>query len=359
MSVGKIGKGFVYLSFFNEKIIPFLSSHKKVIAALLVLGLCGGAAYHYRGEIEYKVVKPKPQPVRNVEISKVTLAVQEINTFRLNCDEVDQIVSFFEKNGHIYLALRANDGSSTVVQAFDIRDGMLVPLKSFGKEGSLILKDKMIFGMTVDADNNVYYIRKGVHALINGNDIKSLEGSTTATRIALLPGESQAYLYGNDNFTLANIKDGGLTDNRPSFLHNRAYPFKGGLTLVQVMDDGTVYGGGRIKPNGFNIVAAFKPDGKLIQYYGSYEPTDKDSIYNLIDMAILDKYIAVIDGFTLKLWKKDGMYLGNFNSSRLLGGDLNCAKLTVLDGKTLGILAYVRNAQTKLIDLKLFTLVFP
>ena len=64
------------------------------------------------------------------------------------------------------------------------------------------------------------------------------------------------------------------------------------------MDDGTVYGGGRIKPNGFNIIGAFKPDGKLIQYYGSYQPTDKDSIYNLVDMAIMDHYIAVIDGFT-------------------------------------------------------------
>ena len=158
---------------------------------------------------------------------------------------------------------------------------------------------------------------------------------------------------------MADVKDGGLTNNHPSFLHNRANPFKGGLTLVQVMDDGTVYGGGQIKPNGFNIIGAFKPDGKLIQYYGSYQPTDKDSIYNLVDMAIMDHYIAVIDGLTLKLWRRNGMYLGNFNSSKLLGGDLNCLRLSPLDDRTMLILAYVRNAKTKLVDLKVFRMQFP
>ena len=50
---------------------------------------------------------------------------------------------------------------------------------------------------------------------------------------------------------------------------------------------------------------------------------------------------------------------GAFNSSKLLDNNLNCAKLTAMDSKTLGILAYVRNPQTKLIDIKLFTLQFP
>ncbi len=347
------------MSFIKEKVLPFLKSNKKKLVFLLVAAVAGAAVYHYRGEIRYNVIKPKPQPIRNVEISHVNLALQEINTFRLTCNDVDKIVRFFMKNDHLYLAIRSDDGSRTDVRAYDIQQGMLVPFKGFGKDGVLTLRDKMIFGMTVDRDNNVYYIRKGVHSLMNGNDIASLEGSTTATRIALLPDEQKAYLYGNDNFTVADVKDGALTNNRPAFLHNRAYPFKGGLTLVQVMKDGTVYGGGRIKPNGFNIVAAFKPKGQLIQYYGSYEPTDKDSIYNLVDMAILDRYIAVIDGFTLKLWKKDGMYLGNFNSSKLLGGDLNCAKLAVINENTLAILAYVRNVETRLIDLKVFVMTFP
>jgi len=76
-------------------------------------------------------------------------------------------------------------------------------------------------------------------------------------------------------------------------------------------------------------------------------------------MAIMDRYIVVIDGFTLKLWKKDGAYLGSFNSSKLLGGDLNCARLAVINGNDLAILAYVRNAKTGLIDLKIFRLIFP
>ena len=76
-------------------------------------------------------------------------------------------------------------------------------------------------------------------------------------------------------------------------------------------------------------------------------------------MAIMDHYIAVIDGFTLKLWRRNGMYLGNFNSSKLLCGDLNCLRLSPLDDRTMLILAYVRNAKTKLVDLKVFRMQFP
>ena len=112
--------------------------------------------------------------------------------------------------------MRNPDGSETQVEAFDLKDGALVPYRGFGKDGILTIKEKMVFGMTVDSDNNVYYVKKGVHALISGNDIASLQGNTTATRIAFLPGEQQAYLYGNDNFTLADVKDGGLEQS--SFL---------------------------------------------------------------------------------------------------------------------------------------------
>lgn len=102
-------------------------------------------------------------------------------------------------------------------------------------------------------------MRNGIHTLKDGNDIISLKGSTTATRVALLPGDQQAYLYGNDNFTLADIHDGSFDNNHPAFLHNRAKPFAGGLTLVRIAPDGTVFGGGRIKTNDFNIVASFSP----------------------------------------------------------------------------------------------------
>ena len=146
---------------------------------------------------------------------------------------------------------------------------------------SLTIKGEMVFSMTVDSDNNVYYVQKGVHALISGNDIASLQGSRRRPGIAFLPGEQQAYLYGNDNFTLADVKDGDLRTIILPSSTTVLIPLRAAFTLVQVMDDGTVYGGGRIKPNGFNIIGAFKPDGKLIQYYGSYQPTDKDSIYNL------------------------------------------------------------------------------
>jgi len=83
----------------------------------------------------------------------------------------------------------------------------------------------------------------------------------------------------------------------------------------------------------------------------------KDSIYNLISMAVSKDYVCVIDGLNFKIWTKDGKYVGEINNSTLLGGDFNAYKLTVINNNTIGILGYERNHSTKLIDISLFTLV--
>ena len=347
------------MSFLRNKVLPWILSHKILLGLLAVLAALLGAAYYYRWEIEEKVIPPKPQEPRTVTIGKASLTLQELNTRDLTSESVDRIINFFVKDNVFYLARRSSDGTTTTLAAFDLKNGTLFPHREFGVKGIMTLRGEKLFGLTLGSNGDLYYVYKGVHTLRDGNDIESLKGQTTATRIALLPGENEAYLYGNDNFTTATIKDGAFVDNHPSFLHNRAKPFAGGVTFIQVMDNGNIYAGGRIRPNDFNIVACFRQDGTLLQYYGSYRQTDKDSIYNLVDMAIMDRYIVVIDGFTLKLWKKDGAYLGSFNSSKLLGGDLNCARLAVINGNDLAILAYVRNAKTGLIDLKIFKLIFP
>lgn len=327
-----------------------------LLTALVILGVM---AYNYRADIKMHIMHYKPQPVKTVTIANTNLNLQEINTPELTSYDVDKILSFHYRDEVFYLALRSQDGESTHIDAFDVKNGSLFAHRSFGEDGVFTIHEKMILSVNVGSKGEVYYVRNGIHTLKDGNDIISLKGSTTATRVALLPGDQQAYLYGNDNFTLADIHDGSFDNNHPAFLHNRAKPFAGGLTLVRIAPDGTVFGGGRIKTNDFNIVASFSPQGKQLQTYGSYIQTDKDSIYNLVDLAVLDHYVVVIDGFTLKIWNRDGHYLGAFNSSKLLDNNLNCAKLTAMDSKTLGILAYVRNPQTKLIDIKPFTLQFP
>ena len=92
----------------------------------------------------------------------------------------------------------------------------------------------------------------------------------------------------------------------------------------------------------------------------SWDECGVELIYSdLIDMAVLDHYLVVIDGFTLKFWTREGQYLGTLNSSKVLGDNLNCAKLAPIDGNTLGILAFVRNAQTRLVEIRIFALTFP
>ena len=337
-----------------------LSVRQKIYFLILsLLVLLGVVAYNYRMDIERHIIHPKPQPAKTVELGKTTFSLQQLNTPEITSYDVDKILSFLIRGDQFYIALRSQDGETTKVHAYDLQEGSLYPHSSFGKKGIFTINDKMVLSVNVGAKGDIYYVKKGIHTLRDGNDIISLKGSTTATRIELLPGEQKAYLYGNDNFTLATIRDGAFENNKPAFLHNRAKPFAGGLTLIQIAGDGSIYGGGRIKPNDLNIIVGFSSKGKSNRYFGSYQQTDQDSIYNLIDMAVMDNYLAVIDGFTLKIWNRDGHYLGSFNSSKLLGSNLNCAKLYPLDGKTMAILAYVRNSGTKLVEIKLFTLKFP
>lgn len=327
-----------------------------VLTLAVILGVVG---YNYRTDIEMRIVHLKPQPVQKVELGKLGLQLQRFNTPEITSYDVDKILSFVIRDDKFYLALRSQDGDSTAVQAYERKEGSLFPFRNFGKKGTYTIPEKMVLSVNIAGNGDVVYVKKGLHTLRDGNDIISLKGNTTATRVAFLPGYGQAYLYGNDNFTLADYRDGAFEKNHPSFLHNRAKPFAGGLTQVRITGKGVIFGGGRIKPNGLNMVEAFTPQGKALQSYGSPIQTDKDSIYNLIDMAVLDHYLVVIDGFTLKFWTWEGQYLGNLNSSKMLGDNLNCAKLAPIDGNTLGILAFVRNAQTRLVEIKIFALTFP
>lgn len=331
--------------------LPFL-----VLTLLVILGVVG---YNYRTDIEMRIVHLKPQPVRQVELGKIGIQLQRFNTPEITSYDVDKILSFVIRDDRFYLALRSQDGDSTAVQAYERKEGSLFPLRSFGKKGTYTIPDKMVLSVNIAGNGDIVYVKKGLHTLRDGNDIISLKGNTTATRVAFLPSGEQAYLYGNDNFTLAEYHDGAFEKNKPAFLHNRAKPFAGGLTQVRITKDGTIFGGGRIKPNGLNMVEAFNSRGKALRSFGSPIQTDKDSIYNLIDMAVLDHYLVVIDGFTLKFWTREGQYLGTLNSSKVLGDNLNCAKLAPIDGNTLGILAFVRNAQTRLVEIRIFALTFP
>lgn len=331
-------------------------SHKVLFLLLTVLVMVGIVAYNYRTEIQLRIVHMKPQPVQTVTLGKTSLQLQRYNTPELTSYDVDKILGFIVRDNHYYLALRSQDGETTAVQAFALRDGSLFPLRSFGEKGTLTISNKLVLSVNMGQDNDVVYVKKGLHTLRDGNDIISLQGKTTATKVEFLPGFNQAYLYGNDNFILATYKDGAFENPKPAFLHNRKKPFTGGLTQVRVTGKRTLYCAGRIKPNGLFMVDAFTPQGKQVQSFGSPIQTDKDSIYNLIDMAVLDKYLVVADGFTLKFWTLDGKYLGNLNSSRVLGDNLNVARLVPIDGNTLGILAYVRNAQTKLVEIKIFAM---
>ncbi len=333
---------------------------KKILLGLLilVLALAGFIAYSYRTELTMRLVHRSPQPVRSVTAGQTTFSLQQLNTPELTSYDVDKILSFVFQDGIYYLAVRSQDGSTTMVEAFTEKDGSLYPYRTFGDKGTFTIPDKMVLSVTVSPTGDIVYVKKGIHTLKDGNDIISLKGTTTATRVAFLPGGQKAYLYGNDNFTLTEYKDGSFNNNKPAFLHNRAKPFAGGLTLVQVTPDGMIWGGGRPIPNGFSMIASFTPQGLPSKVYGSSNPVDKDSIYDLVDMAVIDHYIIAIDGFTLKLWNRDGKFLDSLNTSKVLGDNLNGSRLAVIDGKTIALLATVRNAQTRLVEIRIFLLTF-
>ena len=337
----------------------FLRKHKPLVS--IVTLLAAGALFFGCQKLSLKnpLTTQKAFPTRSITLGKNVLTLQRLNTPDLTTYSQDKILNFFMQNHTYFLALRSNDNDSSSLMAFDRKENALIPQKKFGKDGVMTFNAKMLLSVTRGIDGVIYYVRHGVHALKSGNDVVSYKDKTTATKIALLPGEHQAYLYGNDNFTLADIKDDAFENKHAGFLDNRAAPFRGGLTLVQINNDGTIYGGGRIVPNGLNQIAGFDKKGKLLKKYGGSKQVAKDSISNLIDMAILQNYVCVIDGFNIKLWKKDGTYLGHLDNVELLGENFSSYKLTPLDDNTVGILAYQRSGKTKVMDIAIFTLTLP
>lgn len=178
------------MSFLRNKVLPWILSHKILLGLLAVLAALLGAAYYYRWEIEEKVIPPKPQEPRTVTIGKASLTLQELNTRDLTSESVDRIINFFVKDNVFYLARRSSDGTTTTLAAFDLKNGTLFPHREFGVKGIMTLRGEKLFGLTLGSNGDLYYVYKGVHTLRDGNDIESLKGQTTATRIALLPGEN-------------------------------------------------------------------------------------------------------------------------------------------------------------------------
>ncbi|MCH3913792.1 MAG: hypothetical protein LKJ99_06190 [Acidaminococcaceae bacterium] len=337
----------------------FLRKHKPLLifGAILLIGAL--VFSNKKIDIKNSLTKQTSFPSHSVNLGKNVLNLQRLRIPSITTYSQDKILNFFIQNRTYYIALRSGDNNSSSLYAFDRKDNALLTQKNFGENGVMTFKTKMLLSITRGIDGEIYYIRHGVHALKNGNDVVSYKDKTTATKIALLPGEHQAYLYGNDNFTLADIKDNAFENKHGGFLDNRAAPFHGGLTLVQINNDGSIYGGGRIVPNGPNQIAGFTKAGKLIKKYGGVKQTAKDSISNLIDMTILKNYICVIDGFNIKIWRKDGTYLGHLDNVELLGENFSSYKLAPLDDNTLGILAYQRSGKTKLMDIAIFSLTLP
>jgi len=331
----------------------FLLGLGALILTGLILTACGKIA------IKNPLKKPVLVPEKSITLGKIPLTLQKLTIPEITVNDSDKVLNFFVQNTTYYLALRSADNNTSTLQAFDTKGSLLTRQEKFGEKGIFTIKAKMLLSVARGIDGTLYYIKDGAHVYKNGNDIVSFKGRTTATKVLPLPGEHQAYFYGNDNFNLVDIKEDAFENKRSGFLDNRAAPFRGGLTLLQLTNDGSIYGGGRIAPNGLSIIAGFNAKGKLLKQYGSNKQIAKDSIINLIDMAILNSYVCVIDGFNLKIWRKDGTYLGALNISDLLGDNLNAGKLAVVNKNTLGILGYLRNNQTKLVDIHLFTLTFP
>lgn len=322
--------------------------------AIVFFIICIVAGIAFSTSCKNPLKKAEPYPAANVKLNEHNIKVQRLNIPLLTTHDINKILDLHYQNNTYYLSLRNNDNKGASVRAFERHATFLSPLKSFGKDGKISLKSKMILDVTISNNNTIYYIRNGVHTFKDGGESVSLSGKTSANKFALLPGEKQAYLYGNDNFDIVDInKDGDIENLRPSFLKNRAAPFKGGLTIIDIDQNGVLYGGGRAVPNGMSIVVAFDSQGNPLKQYGTANLTAKVSIYNLIDITILRDYVCVLDGFNLKIWHKNGSYLGSINNSELLGNNLNALKLTTVKDNTMVVLGYFRTKDTNQVNIAL------
>ena len=316
-----------------------------------------GVFYHLNGD-KNPLKKEVAPPPKSVNISLTPVQVQRLITPKLTSLDPAKILNVIVRGNHISLTLRSDDNNSASITGLNLQNNILTLRKDYGKNGVNKISGKMILDITLDDKGTIYYTKNGVHALSNGSDIISLEGKTSANKLLLLADNHSGYLYGNDNFDKVTIKDGSLDDMQPSFLKNRALPFRGGLSQLVLGPSNTLYGGGRITPNGIYLIASFDDKGKLLQKYGSEKNIVKSSIYNLTSFTVLKDYVCAIDGFTTKLWSKKGKYLGSINNDNLYSESIVPLKLVRLNDETALVLTYTRNTKTELLDLAFFTLTF-
>lgn len=174
----------------------FLRKHKPLLifGAILLIGAL--VFSNKKIDIKNSLTKQTSFPSHSVNLGKNVLNLQRLRIPSITTYSQDKILNFFIQNRTYYIALRSGDNNSSSLYAFDRKDNALLTQKNFGENGVMTFKTKMLLSITRGIDGEIYYIRHGVHALKNGNDVVSYKDKTTATKIALLPGEHQAYLYG-------------------------------------------------------------------------------------------------------------------------------------------------------------------
>lgn len=323
-----------------------------LVMLLMAIGGCRSTLTALRSYIPSVSAPREPLSTAQNKLANLTITARELGGPLLEVTDQSKIISMLYLNNTLFLALREQDSTSSLT-AWQLKDGELVACPAFGSKNTLLFKSQQVMDLGLTPDGTVLVVYNGLKAYRDGIEIFSLPGKTTANRISVSRDGRAIYLYGNDHFDRVVVDNDKLKSIIPGFLAGRQRPFLGGLTNLDI-DNGNFYCGGRTSPDGGCAIVSFNSSGASLHSFGSSKKTARDRLVDLVDYACTEKQLFVIDGFTCKLWTKEGSFLGELPMSKLLGTDTNAYRVIPGDDNRLFLLSYLRDAKSKKVRLRIF-----
>jgi hypothetical protein len=304
------------------------------VMALGVLTGCGGS----EGTKETKDTKPAAPAVKveapvKAKVGNVDITTQKWADYSVKDDSVFAIKGLAQYQGKLVYG-----GGGKNLTALALKDNVLSIDKGMFKDG-ILTSEERIENPTTDAAGYIYFR--------HGNKLNSFKDGKTVVMndncvdsFAPVPDGKSGYLYLGPAFKKAILDAGVVKSTEPGFVDPKAGqgPFKQ-VDYAVVDKDSTVYLQGYPPEGNYGLMISYSPAGQQLAQFGGQDFKAPDKIGGAAGIALTDKYVcvAVTDG--LKVWAKDGTFIGAVKNKDLFGDDYRIYGIANWDGK--GIVAYV------------------
>ena len=313
---------------------------KKWLAAIIggamvmsVLAGCGGGDSADKKDSKAAAPAVKVEAPVKAKVGNVDITSQKLAGFSVKSDSVFAIKGLTNYQGKLVYA----DNSKNLT-ALALKDNALSIDKGMFKEGILTGEGRMEFPVADTAgyvyfngSNKVYSVKDGKISVMKDNCVD---------HFAPAPDGQSGYLYQLDSLKKVTLDAGVVKSEEPGFVDPKAGqgPFKQ-IEQAVVDKDGTVYLAGAAAQGNLAVMVSYSPAGQQLAQFGGADFKAPDKISAPAGIALTNKYVCVATTDALKVWAKDGTFVGAVKNKDLFGADNRIYGLANWDDN--GIVAYV------------------